>query len=174
LAVLEQLLEDIIESKGAKNTVGVVFVDRRITALALYDYFRNRRKGISNGTWVRVKDTEFNRKVTKSSSNLSFAPKLMRDGKRFDLTSRQFQDMNFSAEELDAEVINDVLLDALPKGMDMNTLMDIEPSAIESILAGNSDNEQTSKQHRTIKWLVIVHSFCYNLYSLRTCISSLI
>ena len=82
--------------------------------------------------------------------------------------------MNFSAEELDAEVINDVLLDALPKGMDMNTLMDIEPSAIESILAGNSDNEQTSKQHRTIKWLVIVYSFCYNLYSRRTCISSLI
>ena len=28
LAVLEQLLEDIIEARGAENTVGVVFVDR--------------------------------------------------------------------------------------------------------------------------------------------------
>ena len=159
LAVLEQLLEDIIESKGARNTVGVVFVDRRITALALYDYFRNRSKGISNGTWVRVKDTEFDRTINKCISNTIFAPKLVTDQKNFDLSNRQFQEMNFSADELDAAVINDVLQDALPEGMTMETLMDIEPSPTESYKGGSTiDQDSINKQHRTIKWCEHVSS----------------
>jgi len=141
-------LEDVIESKGAKNTVGVVFVDRRISALALYDYFRNRRKGVADGTWVRVKDTEFNRKPTEQA-DLSFAPRLAKNGP-IDLSNRQFQDMNFCADELDAAIINDVLQDALPEGMDLDTLMDIEPSPLFN--GGGSASLETSKQHRTIRW----------------------
>ena len=37
---------------SAANKVGVGFVDRRITALALYDYFRARRKEIEGGGGV--------------------------------------------------------------------------------------------------------------------------
>ena len=153
LAVLEQLLEDIIESKGAKNTVGVVFVDRRITALALYDYFRNRQKGIDDGTWVRVKDTEFNRSVKEESSGVPFAPQIVKERNAFDLSSRKFQDMNFSADQLDAEVINDVLQDALPEGIDMKALMEVEPTSIESYNHYSPINDDDAvKQHRTIKW----------------------
>ncbi len=151
-------MEDIIESKGAKNTVGVVFVERRITALALYDYFRNRSEGIANGTWLRVKDTKFRRKITTDTSRLTFAPKMIRDNKkRLDLSSMVFQDMNFSAEELEADIMNDVLVDALPKGYDMKALLDIEPSPIEPSQYDISVNAERGEKHQTIRWLV---GFC--------------
>ena len=177
MAVLEQLLEDIIESKGAKNTVGVVLVDRRITALALYDYFRHRGRGIADGTWIRVKDTEFNRSCSAGSGTCTgtgsdhedatvFAPNVMRGRgkrKRLDLTNRLFEDMTgFSREELDAEVINDVLQDALPDGVDMKDLLDLEPSPMDSSCSAmDMDHGNTNKSchevevdinHRTIKW----------------------
>ena len=153
LAVLEQLLEDIIESKGAENTVGVVFVDRRITALALYDYFRTRTKDIANETWIRVKDTPFNRLIGNETRDDLFAPNVLKtSGKnRFDLSSQQFQEMNFSKDELDAEIMNDVLESALPEGVSMKDLLDLEPSPMEhDIHIGDNDDGNT--KHRTIRW----------------------
>lgn len=37
IAILEKLAEEVTEERGSNNTVGVVIVDIRITALALYD-----------------------------------------------------------------------------------------------------------------------------------------
>lgn len=42
LVALEQILEDEIEHHGGADTVGLVFTDRRVTAVALYNYFRWR------------------------------------------------------------------------------------------------------------------------------------
>jgi hypothetical protein len=153
LAVLEQLLEDIIESKGAENTVGVVFVDRRITALALYDYFRTRTREIANETWIRVKDTPFNRVIDNDTRDDWFAPNVLKTGgkNRFDLSSQHFQEMNFSKDELDAEIMNDVLESALPEGVSMKDLLDLEPSPMEHDTHIGDNNDGNTK-HRTIRW----------------------
>ena len=112
LAVLEQLLEDIIESKGAANTVGVVFVDRRITALALYDYFRNRDKCIEKGDWIRVKDTKYNRQPDDSIKDNYSLEKIVsarKKGSVFDITTSQFQDSPIDIEQIEDSLICDVL-----------------------------------------------------------------
>lgn len=110
LAVLEQLLEDIIESKGAKNTVGVVFVDRRITALALYDYFRHRDKGIDEGNWIRVKDTKYNRQPTMEEDFT--LEELLAAKKRtagFDISTSHFQDTAVSTEDVENSLYYDII-----------------------------------------------------------------
>ena len=112
LAVLEQLLEDIIESKGAENAVGVVFVDRRITALALYDYFRHRHKMIEKGDWIRVKDTKFNRLPHEDPKNVISLETLVNSKKKqgaFDITTSRFQDAPFDITDVDNSIIFDVL-----------------------------------------------------------------
>ncbi len=110
LAVLEQLLEDIIESKGAANTVGVVFVDRRITALALYDYFRKRTKGIEDGTWKRVKDTKYNRQPSlKEDFTLENLLASKKRAAGFDISSSRFQNTSLSIEDVENSLYYDVL-----------------------------------------------------------------
>ena len=42
LMVLEQLLDDIFSVDGSNEIVGVIFVERRITALALHGYLRSK------------------------------------------------------------------------------------------------------------------------------------
>ena len=54
LMALEEQLERLIEKHGSADTVGLVFVDRRITALALHAFFRQRQKAIDQGTWTRA------------------------------------------------------------------------------------------------------------------------
>ena len=54
LLALEEQLEQLIEHHGSAETVGIVFVERRITALALHDFFRARQAGIDEGTWIRA------------------------------------------------------------------------------------------------------------------------
>lgn len=53
---LEELIETLIEEKGGTNTIGLVFVERRITALALHCYFlwRHERiaEGKANSSWL--------------------------------------------------------------------------------------------------------------------------
>jgi hypothetical protein len=52
---LEELLEEEIEEHGGAETVGLVFVERRITAMALHDYFRYREIELSkNKKWSRA------------------------------------------------------------------------------------------------------------------------
>jgi ERCC4-related helicase len=62
LAVLEEILEMEVENDGTENAVGVVFVDRRITALALHNYFKEREKALDQGLpWPRVADSRWSR-----------------------------------------------------------------------------------------------------------------
>lgn len=49
LMALEEILEAEIEQHGGADTVGLVFTDRRITAMALHNYFLWRNKKIDNG-----------------------------------------------------------------------------------------------------------------------------
>jgi hypothetical protein len=46
---LEELIETLIEEKGGTKTIGLVFVERRITALALHCYFLWRHERIADG-----------------------------------------------------------------------------------------------------------------------------
>jgi hypothetical protein len=130
-----------------------VFVDRRITALALYDYFRTRTREIANETWIRVKDTPFNRVIDNDTRDDWFAPNVLKTGgkNRFDLSSQHFQEMNFSKDELDAEIMNDVLESALPEGVSMKDLLDLEPSPMEHDTHIGDNNDGNTK-HRTIRW----------------------
>ena len=54
LLKLERLLEKEIEFEGNPDAVGLVFVERRITALALYRYFEVRKKKLESKDWTRV------------------------------------------------------------------------------------------------------------------------
>ncbi len=137
---MEQLLEDIIESKGAANTVGVVFVDRRITALALYDYFRNRRKDIEGGSWVRVKDTKFNRQPEEDPMHAFSLEKVVESGKKkaiFDITTSQFQDTPFDIEDVENSFMCKILQETLP-GVDLEALI-ADKSPDESPESDNDD-----------------------------------
>lgn len=128
LAILEELLEEVIEGKGSDNTVGVVFVDRRITALALYDYFRARSKGLKVNTWVRVADTQWSRKfkknelntIIKTSSDTEKNEKKKKNS--FDINSTQFEDFDIEMEDLDNTMIHNVVNDTLPIGMNVENI----------------------------------------------------
>ena len=54
LLALEELLEEQIEEHGGAETVGLVFVERRITAMALHNYFVHRSKELDKGEWTRA------------------------------------------------------------------------------------------------------------------------
>ena len=53
---LEELLEEQIEQHGGAETVGLVFVERRITAMALHNYLQFRGKCLDRGNWKRAGD----------------------------------------------------------------------------------------------------------------------
>jgi len=46
IMALEELIETLVEERGGTKTVGLVFVERRITAMALHCYFRWRNQQI--------------------------------------------------------------------------------------------------------------------------------
>jgi hypothetical protein len=52
---LEELLEAEIEDQTSNETVGLVFVERRITAIALHNYFIYRSQEIVRGKWVKAR-----------------------------------------------------------------------------------------------------------------------
>ena len=58
LLQLERLLEEQIEFKGGRETVGLVFVERRITALALFNYFQHRQEAIEAKKWTRAAEMD--------------------------------------------------------------------------------------------------------------------
>ncbi len=156
IALLEQLLEDVIESKGSRSTVGVVFVDRRVTALALYDYFRTRSKRIIDGSWVRVINTKFNRKPQENEKSVVFAPDQNKKRRRkFDLRNRQFEDMDFTAEELDCAIVTDVISDVVPDDIDMELFAGLDPCNLNPI-DNTCKEDESGKQHRTLKVDMIV------------------
>lgn len=55
LLALEELLAEEIEDYSATETVGLVFVERRITAMALQNYFQYRNSEVGKGDWVHAK-----------------------------------------------------------------------------------------------------------------------
>lgn len=131
-------------------------MERRVTALALYDYFRTRRREIKHGNWVRVRDTKFDRSVQRSSAidDNWFAPKKIKESvkPRCNISSRQFQEMNFTNDELDAEIINNVLESCLPAGITMKDVEDLEPSPIESSSSIDPSRINDDNQYREIRW----------------------
>lgn len=50
-------MEELIEKKGCLNAIGLVFVERRITAMALHAYFLWRSEQIGIGSGSRAKET---------------------------------------------------------------------------------------------------------------------
>lgn len=52
ILALEELVETLIEEKGGSKTIGLVFVERRITAIALQCYFLWRNEQILDGIQV--------------------------------------------------------------------------------------------------------------------------
>lgn len=58
LLELEALLENQIEDNGGPETVGLVFVERRITAVALNDFFRFRNKNLECDNWGRATEAK--------------------------------------------------------------------------------------------------------------------
>jgi hypothetical protein len=53
LIALEELLEEQVEADGGAQAVGLVFVERRITAMALHNYFLHRNVERKKRTWTR-------------------------------------------------------------------------------------------------------------------------
>eukprot|EP00536_Pseudo-nitzschia_multiseries_P005215 jgi/Psemu1/11980/gm1.11980_g len=53
LLALEELIETLVEENGGTKTIGLVFVERRITAIALHCYFAWRNEQIVDGTTGR-------------------------------------------------------------------------------------------------------------------------
>lgn len=55
LLALEELLEGEIEKRSGAETVGLIFVERRITAMALHNYFRWRSEEADKTKLARAK-----------------------------------------------------------------------------------------------------------------------
>lgn len=152
LAVLEQLLENIIESNEGTDNVGVVFVNRRMTALALCDYFRTRKTKLEDETWTRITSTQYCRNV--GNLDVEFAPsvipQLSQD--RIDFTNNQYQNITSKGGVLEAEAINNVLESVLPEAIHMKDIVDLDPSPIA--FTNRNDCEQTGSGSKIINWYV--------------------
>jgi hypothetical protein len=60
--------------------------------------------------------------------------------------------MNFTNDELDAEIINNVLESCLPAGITMKDVEDLEPSPIESSSSIDPSRINDDNQYREIRW----------------------
>lgn len=129
VALLEQLLEDMIEYKRSKNCTGVVFVEKRITAVALFDYFRTRLKRLKLGDWLRVDNTEYCRRAKKPFAHSTLdVPRVEPDG-YLDIHSVNIKDVNM--KEIEDVSIYSTLQEFIPKGLTMRNLIEIELSQEE-------------------------------------------
>lgn len=77
LMALEELLEEQIEVNGGPETVGLVFVERRITALALMKYFHFRDSQIKKNNWNFASEAR-NRSPGLRMGNFSAPPAISR------------------------------------------------------------------------------------------------
>lgn len=140
VALLEQLLEDMIEYKISRNPIGVVFVERRISAVALFDYFRTRMKLLKLGKWFRVENTEYYRRGNMQSSHLTLDVPNYEPDSYSNIESFNIEDMTMKQIE-DVSICN-ILQDLIPTGLTLKNLMGTELDAVErsdseSILSGN-------------------------------------
>lgn len=162
LALLEELLEDTIENnKSSSNTVGVVFVDRRITALALYDYFRVRTKRIQDGTWIRISKTKWTRQsephdYQAPTSNIQNENKLCKNDLVLDYSTSKFEGTTkYNKKEMIDNIIHDVVQSCIPPGIDPKQLDEITlPPKIKSL--NNSERFTNNENDLEIKCDMLV------------------
>ena len=74
LLKLERILEERIEFQGGEDTVGLVFVERRITAMALHNFFIHRQNQLDQGKWVRPSDMKHLNQDDQPTPTLSTLP----------------------------------------------------------------------------------------------------
>lgn len=130
LAVLEEILEMEVENNGTENSVGVVFVDRRITALALHNYFKEREKAMDQDLpWPRVADSQWSR-LPKRRISVNFLSKDQRssDENRNVLNLDNLPSCLTDAylERIDDSMIRQILSDTLPEDIKLQDLVAIE------------------------------------------------
>lgn len=152
LAVLEQLLENMIESCTGGGNVGVVFVNRRMTALALCDYFRTRKAKLEDENWKRITSTQHCRNI--DNADVEFAPSIIsqQTQDRVDFTNNQYQRITSKGNILEAEAINNVLESILPEDIHMRDIFDLDPSPID--IFNRNDCELTGSGSKIINWYV--------------------
>ena len=160
LAVLEELLEDLVEGgskssggKADKDPVGVVFVDMRITALALYDYFRARKRGLEEGTWQRVGQSTWSRRKKPNECHKT------EDNRRSGID-----------DPID-QAIRDAVMTGMPEGLGLNHLGFLSDSCVDAIDADTSmeypsDNTTESKAKSSLRCEVLVRLVRYPSFNL--------
>lgn len=122
LALLEQFLEDTIERYKCPDTVGVVFVERRITVLALHDYFRTRLKYISQGKWHSVEKCGYYRnKDIIFPDNSLLSESMAECDKNFNL--EQVEVINMTRYQVEDAITYSVLHDYVPKSLTIKQIM---------------------------------------------------
>lgn len=156
VALLEQLLEDIIECKNSKNTIGVVFVEKRITAVALVDYFRTRLKLLKLGKWLRVENTRYSRRAKKQDYQINLDVPIVQSDGFLNLESANIEDMNMK-KVVDASIYS-VLQDLIPSGLTMRNLTETELNEGET-----SDSEPVLIEKDTIRCDLAVRK-CTHLF----------
>jgi hypothetical protein len=169
LAVLEQLLENMIESCTGGGSVGVVFVNRRMTALALFDYFRTRKAKLEDESWKRITSTQYCRNIDNADVQFapSVIPQLTQD--RIDFSNNQYQSITSIGDVLESEAINNVLESVLPEDIHMRDIVDLDPSPID--IFNRKDCEVTGSGSKIINWYV---KTLYSLFTYSTLLFNLI
>jgi ERCC4-related helicase len=134
LTILEEILEMEVEYNGTENSVGVVFVDRRITALALYNYFKEREKAMDQDLpWPRVADSRWSRRPKiRPSFNFVSGDQSPSDENIDMLNLDNFASSvtNDYLEQIDNSMIRQVVLGTLPDSIniqDLAAIQDDEP-----------------------------------------------
>jgi hypothetical protein len=127
LAILEQILEMEIEYDGTENAVGVVFVDRRITALALHNYFKEREKALDQGLpWPRVADSRWSRLPNRQSS-FKFVSNdpipSWENNDRFDYENFPPHFVKEKIHQIDDQIIRQILIDTTPEEINIQDLV---------------------------------------------------
>jgi len=127
IAVLEEILEMEIENNGTENAVGVVFVDRRITALALHNYFKEREKAMDQGLpWPRVSDSRWSRRSPNRQPLFKFASNY--DDRRHEIEALLNLDTISSnitendISKLEDNIIREIVFETLPEGINIQDL----------------------------------------------------
>ena len=148
LATLEEILEMEVEYNGTENAVGVVFVDRRITALALHNYFKEREKALDQGLkWPRVADSRWSRlpKRRTSFNFVSSDPSPSSEEKTGTLNLDNFPSLvtDNDVQNIDDDMIRQILFDTLPEEINFQDVAAMEQDQpIES---------PTAQRYKTIR-----------------------
>ncbi len=137
---LEELIETLIEEKGGAKTIGLVFVERRITAIALYCYFvwRNQQilgsnSGAAKSDWRFAKEAR--RQKTRSDTIFQLKGSNNEDDQfddSIDDPFHIFQNQNKIQDEMALERVN-LLNDDDDNEFDSSQFMDAESDSEDEV-----------------------------------------